>query len=129
MTYNTGTPTLTRWQPWTYRDAAWINQDISGYGVTAIDGKVGKVDKAMAQFDNAYLIVDTGGLIFGDKVMLPAGVVSGVDHNTRQVFVERTKEQIKQAPEFDQRQIDDPTYRQSLGTYYGEGPGWTDPKY
>lgn len=129
MTYKTGTPTLTRWQPWSYRDASWVNQDISGYGVTATDGQIGKVDKAMHQIGNAYLIVDTGGFLFGDKVMLPAGVVSGVDHNTRQIFVERTKDQVKNAPEFKQEMIDDPTYRQTLGTYYGEGKGWQEPNY
>ncbi len=126
MTY-TGTPTLTRWQPWTYRDATWLNRDVSGYKVTAVDGQIGKVDKAMAKLGDGYLVVDTGGLIFGDKAMLPAGVISGVDHNARSVFVERTKEQIKQAPAFDQKLIEDPTYRHELGTYYGEGKGWQEP--
>jgi hypothetical protein len=131
MTYNTGTQTLTRWQPWSYRDATWVSKDISGYGVMAIDGKIGKIDKAVHQMDTtssggtAYLIVDTG--LLGDKVMLPAGVVSGVDHNAREVIVERTKEQIKNAPLFDQKMIDDPAYRQSLSAYYGEGAGWHEP--
>jgi len=126
MTYK-GTPTLTRWQPWTYRDATWLNTDITGYTVDAIDGQIGKVDKAMHKVDNAYLVVETRGLIFGDRVMLPAGVVSGVDHNNRRVFVERTKEQIKNAPEFKEAMIDDPSYRGTLSTYYGEGKGWYQP--
>lgn len=126
MTY-TGTPTLTRWQPWAYRDATWLNTDITGYTVDAVDGEIGKVDKAMHQVDNAFLVVETRGLIFGDKVMLPAGVVSGVDHNNRRVFVERTKEQIKNAPEFRDEMIDDPSYRSTIGTYYGEGKGWYQP--
>ena len=110
MTYQTGTPTMTRWQPWSYRDQTWVKQDISGYKVTATDGEIGKVDKSMNTIDNAYLVVDTGGFLVHDKVMLPAGVVSGVDHNTRQVFVERTKDQVKNAPKFDQRMTDDPTW-------------------
>ena len=123
----TGTPTLTRWQPWTYRDATWLNRDISGYTVVATDGQIGKVDKSMHQVANAYLIVDTGGWIFGDKVMLPAGVVSGVDHNTQRVFVERSKEQVKNAPDFNDALVDDPDFRASLGTYYGEGKGGSQP--
>lgn len=126
MTY-TGTPTITRWQPWTYRDSSWLNTDITGYTVDAVDGQIGKVDKAMHQVENAFLVVETRGLIFGDKVMLPAGVVSGVDHNNRRVFVERTKEQIKNAPEFKDEMIDDPNYRSTIGTYYGEGKGWYQP--
>jgi len=34
--------------------------------------------------------VDTGPWIFGKKVMLPAGVISRVDHDDEQVFVNRT---------------------------------------
>jgi hypothetical protein len=127
MTYNTGTPTLTRWQPWTYRDATWLNADITGYTIDALDGEIGKVDKSMHRPDNAFLIVDTGPWIFGEKVMLPAGIVSGVDHNNRRVFVERTKEQIKSAPKFDAALVNDPTYRNTLGAYYGEGTGWYQP--
>jgi hypothetical protein len=126
MTY-TGTPTLTRWQPWTYRDVTWLHRDITGYTVDALDGQIGKVDKSMYKMDNGYLIVETGGWIFGRTVMLPAGVVSGVDHNNRRVFVERTKEQVKNAPEFNDDMIDDPNYRARLGTYYGEGKGWYQP--
>src|SRR6266542_1113878 len=113
MTY-TRTPTLTRWQPWSYRDETWLTRDITGYTVDALDGQIGKVDKSMQQMDNGYVIVDTGGWISGHKVMLPAGVVSGVDPNNRRVFVERTKEQIKKAPEFDATLINDPNYRASL---------------
>jgi hypothetical protein len=57
--------------------------------------------------------------------MLPAGVISGVDHQNNRVFVERTKDQIKNSPEFDDSMIEDLRYRETLGTYYGEeGPGW-----
>jgi hypothetical protein len=77
----------------------------------------------------SYLVVDTGPWIFGRKVMLPAGVVSGVDQQNKRVFVERTKEHIKNAPEFDNTKLTDMTYRDTLGTYYGEdGPGWYSPR-
>ena len=112
---------------WTYRDETWLTQDMTGYTIDALDGQIGKVDKSMRQVNNSYVVVDTGGWIFGRKVMLPAGVISGVDHNNRRVFVERTKEQIKNAPEFNDELIDDPQYRATLGTYYGEGKGWHEP--
>jgi len=66
-------------------------------------------------------VVDTGPWIFGKKVMLPAGVVSRVDHDDDKIFVNRTKDQIKDAPEFDESKFEDQSYRTELGTYYGPG--------
>ena len=53
--------------------------------------------------------------------MVPAGVVRGIDETEERVFVNRTKEQIKSAPEYDESLVSDDTYRSSLGTYYGPG--------
>ena len=55
------------------------------------------------------------------KVMLPAGVVRGIDETEEKVFVNRTKEQIKNAPEYDDSLVADDTYRSGLGSYYGPG--------
>ena len=39
----------------------------------------------------------------------------------------RTKDQIKNAPEFDESLINDDAYRNQLGSYYGPtGAGWRD---
>jgi len=115
--------TQTRWSPWEYRDTSLAGTDLSGYHVEAVDGEIGKVDNATHEAVGSYLVIDTGPWIFGKKVMLPAGVVSRVDHVDRRVFVDRTKEQIKNAPEFDEKMREDMTYRERLGTYYGE---WYD---
>src|SRR6188472_1534498 len=89
---------------WTYREAMVVATDIdvSGYDVEATDGSIGKVDEATYETGRSYLVVDTGPWIFGKKVMLPAGVVRGVDETEKVVFVNRTKEQIKSAPEYDE---------------------------
>ena len=79
MTY-TNTATKVRWQPWAYQDPSWHSADLTGYKVQAIDGEIGKVDKDTFEVDNSFLVVDTGPWIFGRKVMLPAGVVTGMDH-------------------------------------------------
>jgi hypothetical protein len=126
MTYrDTGTTTATRFQPWSFRDPSWQGTDLSGYKVEAIDGEIGKVDSATNDVGQSYLIVNTGPWIFGRKVMLPAGVVKSVDQTDHRVFVERTKDLIQNAPEFNDQMVDDKNYRHSLGTYYGEGgAGW-----
>jgi hypothetical protein len=47
--------------------------------------------------------------------------VTGIDETEDQVFVNRTKEQIKNAPEFDETLVADEAYRANLGSYYGPG--------
>ena len=115
--------TQTRWSPWDFRDTGLAGTDLSGYHIEAVDGEIGKVHEATYEVGGSYLVVDTGPWIFGKKVMLPAGVVSRVDHADRRVFVDRMKEQIKNAPEFDENIREDLAYRDRLGTYYGE---WYD---
>ena len=87
---------------WTYRDQSWTTDELTGYSVEAIDGGIGKIDEASYDVGVGYIVVDTGPWIFGKKVLLPAGVISRVDHDDEQVFVNRTKDQIKDAPEFDE---------------------------
>jgi hypothetical protein len=116
---------------WTYRERTQLgtdiaNADIVGYEIEALDGSIGKVDKATYEAGTGYLVVDTGPWIFGKKVMLPAGVVQGIDDTEEKVLVNRTKEQIKNAPEFDDSLTDDEAYRNRLGSYYGTGPGYRD---
>lgn len=93
--------------------------DLVGFSVEAIDGGIGKVDDATAETGRAHLIVDTGPWIFGKKVMLPAGVIDRVDLDTETVFVGRTKDEIKNAPEFEDTLREDERYRERLGGYYG----------
>jgi hypothetical protein len=116
---------------WTARDtslASSIRPDkVVGYGVEAIDGSIGKVDDSTLDTGTGTFVVDTGPWIFGKKVLLPIGVFRSVDHDDQKVFVNRTKDEIKNAPEFDESLIEDPTYRGKLGTYYGPGgAGWRD---
>ena len=113
---------------WTFRDQHDLGSnvmethaDLSGFGVEALDGSIGKVDEATYDMGRSYLVVDTGPWIFGKKVMIPAGVVRGIDEAEEKVFVNRTKDQVKNAPEFDESLVGDDTYRSSLATYYGPG--------
>ncbi|MFH9197405.1 PRC-barrel domain-containing protein [Streptomyces anulatus] len=93
--------------------------DLTGYSVEATDGSIGKVDKHSDEVGSAYLLVDTGVWIFGKDVLLPAGTVKRIDPEERKVYVDLTKEQVKDSPEFDRhRQADDPGYHEQLSAYY-----------
>ena len=108
---------------WDWRDREWTSAStpIKGYRVEATDGSIGKVDEATNDVGSSYIVVDTGPWIFGKRVMLPAGVISHVDHDEEQIHVNLTKDQIKDSPEFDDSTMsDDAEYRDRLGTYYGD---------
>jgi hypothetical protein len=107
-------------EAWTFR-ANVENVDLTGFKVEATDGSIGKVDEATYESSGSYLVVDTGPWILGRKVMLPAGVVERIDPDEEQVYVDLTKDEIKDSPEFDaDRQRDDTEYRRRLAEYYGE---------
>ena len=110
---------------WSYREQAFTTTDLTGYGVEAIDGGIGKIDEASYDVGAGYIVIDTGPWIFGKKVMLPAGVITNVDHDEKKVYANRTKDQIKNAPEFDPDTYRQDVYRGELGSYYGTGgAGW-----
>lgn len=110
---------------WGYRDTSgrMAGVDMTGYKVEAVDGTIGKVDKHSDEVGAAYLVVDTGPWIFGKEVLLPAGTVSRIDPEERRIHVDRTRDQIKHAPEFvKERHLGDADYHRVIGVYYGSGP-------
>jgi hypothetical protein len=94
--------------------------DVTGFDVEAEDGHIGKVDEATYQEDAACLVVDTGFWIFGKKRMLPGGVIQRVDPDAKQVSVSMTKEQIKQAPDYnsERHRDDESAYHDEVGNYF-----------
>lgn len=83
------------------------------------DGRIGTIDEASDEADAGHLVVDTGPWIFGQKVLLPAGTVDRVDHQEHVVYVDRTRQQIKDAPPFDPVSADQ-EYRERVGAYYAD---------
>ena len=108
---------MTTLEIWVYRDDSWAGVDLSGFKVEATDGEIGKVDEATYDA-GGYIVVDTGPWIFGKKVMLPAGVIHRVDTEDEKVYVELTKDAIKDAPEFDEEKYQTDEYRSTVGSYY-----------
>jgi hypothetical protein len=104
---------------WTYGDETIGDVDLTGYEVEALDGGIGKVDEASYEVGASYIVVDTGPWIFGKKVLLPAGVIDRIDAVAEKVFVSRTKDEIKNSPEFDEDRYRDEAYRGEVGGYYG----------
>lgn len=102
---------------WSYREIV-LDADLTGFSVEAADGEIGKVDEATYDPGSGAIIVDTGPWIVGKKVMLPAGTIERVDPEERKVYVDRTKDEIKNAPEYDPSGYAQQEYRAELGGYY-----------
>jgi hypothetical protein len=110
---------------WTYRNTVDLARDVVGYDVEATDGGIGKIDDASTDTSRRYLVVDTGFWIFGKKRLIPAGLVKMIDHNDRKVYVAMTKDQIKNAPDYDETQRRrDETFYNTQSTYYDAYGAW-----
>jgi hypothetical protein len=103
---------------WAYTESNWSQADLTGFQVEASDGGIGKVDEASNEVGSSYVVVDTGPWIFGKKVLLPAGVVQNVDFDSETIYVNRTKDEIKDAPEYDENLFREQSNRDEFGSYY-----------
>ena len=109
---------------WSYRNQTGVivGSDLVGFHVEATDGGIGKIDEASDEAGRSLLVVDTGPWIFGKKVLVPAGIVDRVDLDGETVYVNRTKDEIKNAPEFDHdAHRGDAEFHDRIGTYYSGG--------
>ncbi|MFD0273509.1 PRC-barrel domain-containing protein [Kitasatospora sp. NPDC127111] len=107
---------------WEFRTTAGytVGTDLVGFHVEATDGHIGKVDRLSDDVDGQYLVVDTGPWIFGKLVLLPAGTVIRIELGERKVYVDRSKDEIKNSPSYDDRSAGtEPDFRAPYGLYYG----------
>jgi hypothetical protein len=99
--------------------------DVTGFEVEATDGRIGKVDEATSEAGRGLLVVDTGFWIFGKKRMLPAGLVTAIDPEARTVEICVTKEQVKDAPDYDEAKRQEDAYRDAVAHHYDRFRGDT----
>jgi len=102
---------------WTYRPGVQAGSNVVGYSVETIDGRIGKIDAASDEADAAHLVVDTGFWIFGTKRLIPAGAVTSVDDMSRCVHVDLSKEQVRDAPEWETHTS--AAWKDRYNDYYG----------
>lgn len=104
---------------WSHQSTGWTSdQDLVGYHVEATDGSLGKIDESTIAAGRQSIVVDTGFWIFGKKRMIPAGAIKQINRSDEKVFVSLTKEQIRQAPDFDHTRRHDDDYRENHERYY-----------
>lgn len=99
---------------WTFPEAVG-RLDVTGFEVEAVDGSIGKVDGSGTEVGGSYLVITTGVWKFGKTIVLPAGLVDRVDRDDEKLYVGATKDDIDDAPPYDDAS---PEHRTSLGEYY-----------
>ena len=99
---------------------AYSGAYLTGFEVLAVDGAIGTVETACYDGGRSWFLVDTDFWIFGERRLLPAGTARGVTCNARRLFIGLTKDEVRNAPDYDEEQHreDEPTYLNALGRYY-----------
>jgi sporulation protein YlmC with PRC-barrel domain len=85
-----------------------INQ-LLGYHIVATDGEIGHVDDVLVDEGLRavrYLVVDTSNWIGGKSVMISAMAVDRIDSPDRKIFVNLTRDTIRNGPSVETAQID-----------------------
>ena len=106
---------------WQYRESmafAARGADLTGFEVVGKDGPVGTVDQASNDVRVNYLVVDTGEWLPGRQLMLPAYAVERVDPAARRVHLDRTRQELREAPEFEPEQRRKAGFEDALTGYY-----------
>jgi hypothetical protein len=106
---------------WQYRESTKFSAqsvDLSGFEVVGRDGSIGTVDKASNDVRVNYIIIDTGDWLPGRQVMLPAYAVERIDAGARKVYIDRTREEIRNSPELDPKELRSARFEDALTGYY-----------
>lgn len=82
--------------------------------------KIGSVHDALVDHEGRfrYLVIDTGPLFLGKKILLPIGL-SRLDYNQKRVYVDGlNKEQVENLPEYDEDMTVDYDYEEKVRGAY-----------
>lgn len=102
------------------------SKEVSGYGIVAEDGHIGHVEDLIIDDETwriRYLAVDTRDWWPGKKVLLPPEWVVRALWPERIVKVDVTRDQVRNAPEWDACETISQAFEDELAVYYAERRG------
>ena len=118
--WNTSTPSEKAWDPHLRSTA-----EVSGYEIQALDGEIGHVDDFVIDDETwaiRYLVVATRNWWPGKKVLVSPQWIERVSWSESKVFVNLSREAIKQSPEYSEEALITRDYEAGLyGHYQLEG--------
>jgi hypothetical protein len=97
-------------------------REVTGYHIQGTDGEIGHVDDFLVEascWTIPYVLVDTRDFLPGRKVLVSQQWLRGVDWPASKAYVELTREEIEQSPEFDPDTSLSCSYEEKLHDHYG----------
>lgn len=95
--------------------------EMTGYQLHARDGGIGHIEDFLYEEGDwaiHYLVVDTRNWWPGKKVLIPPSWIGGISWEARTIDVEASREDIRQAPEYDPARPITPESEKELARYY-----------
>jgi len=102
---------------------------VGHYCIQAIDGEMGHIDDFIIDDGSwaiRYLVVDTQNWWVGKKVLISPKWIERVSWSESKIFVNVTRETIKQSPEYTDRFLLTRDYETRLHRHYGRPEYWVD---
>jgi sporulation protein YlmC with PRC-barrel domain len=104
-------------------------KEVIGYYIEAKDGDIGHVQDFIIDDQTwaiRYMVIDTINWWPAKKVVIAPQWIERVSWAQSRVYVDLTRESIKQAPEYDATAIVNREYEDSLYDYYGRPKYWAE---
>jgi hypothetical protein len=102
-------------------------REVTNDTIEATDGAIGHVADFVLDDEHwviRYLLVDTGHWLPGKKVLLSPRWVESVDWNESRVYVDVTRDKVKNSPIYDPNQPIERSYERELHEHYGYPEYW-----
>ena len=101
--------------------------EVRGYAIGASDGDIGHVADMLiedASWTVRYLVVDTSNWLPRKHVLIAPHWVQDIVWTDRRVFVDLTRRQVEDSPEYDPSMTVDRAYEERLYSHYTRPPYW-----
>jgi hypothetical protein len=123
-----------KWKDHTQGGKAWdphlrSTYDVSGHHIQALDGELGHVQDFIIDDETwaiRYLVIDTRNWWPGKKVLVSPQWIERVSWSESKVFVNLTRETIKQSPEYTEESLITRDYETGLHRHYDRQGYWVD---
>ena len=105
------------------------SHDMSGHYVQATDGEIGHVEDLVIDDETwtiRYLIIDTRNWWPGKKVLVSPEWIESISWSETKVFVNLSREAIKQAPEYTEESLLTRDYETQLHRHYDRKVYWDE---
>jgi len=100
---------------------------VTGYHIQAADGEIGHVEDFVIDDETwviRYLIIDTQNWLPGRKVLVSPHWIERISWGESTVFVNLSRETIKQAPEYTEESLRNRYYEEALHRHYHRKGYW-----